>query len=105
MFSSCNRPWKDTLFCLAALTFTFFPWDVQASSERRQLIQGQTIINEDVTNIPISDRWPYTVALGVCTDGTPTSVICGATLIHPYVVLTAGRLYSVFLGLHMSKKC
>lgn len=97
MFSSCNRPRLYTVFGLAAMSFISFPWVVQASSERRQLIQGEATVNEDVSTIPVEDRWPYTLALCVCKNGIPTSVICGATLIHPYVALTAGRLYTIFL--------
>jgi hypothetical protein len=100
--SSSNRQRLYTTFCLVALTFTCLPWDVHASSERRQLIQGETIINEDVTTIPVEDRWPYTLALCVCKDGIPTSVICGATLIHPSVALTAGKLYNIFFRLHIN---
>jgi hypothetical protein len=90
-----NPPRLYTIVCLVVFAFTCLPWAVNASFERRELIQGEANINADVSVIPIDDRWPYTLALCVCKNGIPTSVICGATLIHPSVALTAGRLYSL----------
>ena len=104
MFSVINASRKYSVLCLALIAFTCLPWVVRASSERRELIQGEAIVNEDVSTIPEEDRWPYTLALCVCKDGIPTSVICGATLIQPYVALTAGTLYNricVFFGICM----
>jgi hypothetical protein len=97
----CDWSYRKCLysaFCLVAIGAFCLPRNVHASSsERRKLIQGEAIVNEDVTTIAVEDRWPYTVAVAVCKDSIPTSIICGGTLIHPDVVLTAGRQHHLFM--------
>ena len=104
MLRSIKATQFAVLACLVALTFTSLPRTVHASSERRQLIQGDVVLNEDVTTISAEDRWPYTLALCVCNNGVPISVNCGATLIHPYVALTAGTCYRPFFMFNKSIK-
>ena len=67
-----------------------------ANPRRRMLIQGEVEYQEDVTGISVEDAWPFTVGLAGCRDGGKvlTSVVCGASLIHPYVVMTAGTSVS-----------
>jgi hypothetical protein len=64
-------------------------------STSRVLIEGSiTAITPDLVRTPPQDRVPYIVALALCEEGVdgpkPTTIICGASLIHPNFALTAG---------------
>jgi len=65
-------------------------------SPRRVLIEGSiTSVTPDLVRTPPQDRVPYIVALALCDESKdgprPSTVICGASLIHPNFALTAGK--------------
>ena len=86
------------LFTIAVCATSFQVDDFidQSAPHRRELIQGAAVIGPDISIIPEKDTWPYTVALARCNQNATLRVICGGSLIHPYVVLTAGTCFKLF---------
>jgi hypothetical protein len=95
-------------FCKGGHTSSEFDNLIHPSSQhRRGLIQGAAVIGSDVSTIPEQDKWPYTLALARCTqnstsNSTDLRVVCGASLIHPYVALTAGNRTILVFQLYTS---